>query len=190
MKKKIAMLAIGAMLAVALVGGGVYAYFNDTETSSGNQFSAGNLDLVIGTAGSMPMTFNNLVPGSSGGSYIQVQNQGSIAADLSLAAQNMVDSEGANYEPETNQVAPGDLSANVDIRVFVDANANGAYDAGETSLFYNKLNTLAGTSVTYGSLASGASVNIGIAYSVATSVGNDIMGDTVTFDIVFTLQQV
>ncbi|MEM0449721.1 MAG: TasA family protein [Methanomassiliicoccales archaeon] len=190
MKKRMVMLAIGAMLAAALIAGGAYAYFSDTETSSGNQFSAGSLDLVLGTAGSMPISFINMVPGSSGSSYIQVQNQGSIVAELRISGQNLVDAEGMNYEPETNTAEPGDLSSNVDIEIFVDANANGLRDAGESLLWSGKLNAFNGATVTYGEMAIGATVNIGIYYSVPTTVGNEIMGDTVTFDIVFVLQQV
>ena len=45
-KKKLAMgIATGA-LAVSMIGGGTYAYFSDTETST-NTFAAGTLDLVL-----------------------------------------------------------------------------------------------------------------------------------------------
>lgn len=189
MKRKIAMLAIAAMFAVALVGGGVYAYFNDTETSTGNQFTAGSLDLVLGGSGSTSMSFSDLAPGSSGASSMMISNDGSIAGALSLTVQNMVDDEGIGWEPETNTAAPGDLSANVDIAVFIDADGDGVQDAGESSIWTGKLSALASVSASLGNLAGSASTYIGIAYSVATSVGNDIMGDIVTFDIVFTLQQ-
>ena len=45
-KKKLAMgIATGA-LAVSMIGGGTYAYFNDVETSE-NTFAAGTLDLAV-----------------------------------------------------------------------------------------------------------------------------------------------
>jgi spore coat-associated protein N len=45
--KKIIGLAISGLLLLALVAGGTYAYFSDTETSSGNSFTAGTLNLVV-----------------------------------------------------------------------------------------------------------------------------------------------
>ncbi|TQR10141.1 TasA family protein [Psychrobacillus soli] len=46
LKKKLAMgIATGA-LAVSMIGGGTYAYFNDVETST-NTFAAGTLDLAV-----------------------------------------------------------------------------------------------------------------------------------------------
>ncbi len=185
MKRKILMLLVGATLAIALLGGGVYAYFSDPETSSGNQFTAGSLDLVLGGSGSSSMSFSNLAPGYSGASSMQLDNIGSIGGTLSMTAQNMVDGEGSNWEPETNTVEPGDLSANVDIAVFVDTDGDSVWDAGETLLWSGKLNALPGNNINCGSLAGGGTIDIGIYWSVA----NDIMGDTTTFDIVFTLAQ-
>ncbi len=189
MKKKIAMLLVSATLAIALLGGGVYAYFNDTEASSGNSFTAGSLDLVIGSAGVTTMSFTNLAPGYSGDDSIELRNDGSIAGSLSMTVANLTDSEGATWEPETDVTAPGDLSKNVDVTIFLDANGNGNYDAGDSNLWTGKLNTMSSVNIDLGDLAGSASVRIGFYWSVDTSVGNDIMGDVTTFDIVFTLQQ-
>jgi spore coat-associated protein N len=190
MKRKIAMLLVSATLAIALLGGGVYAYFSDTETSSGNQFTAGSLDLVFGGSGSSSMVLTDLAPGNSGASSLQLDNNGNIAGTLTMTASNLVDGEGTNWEPETNTASPGDLSANVDIVVFVDANGNGIHDDGVgNDLWSGKLNTLPSINVNCGSLAGASSTHIGIYWSIATSVGNDIMGDTTSFDVLFTLQQ-
>ena len=46
-KKKLAMgIATGA-LAVSMIGGGTYAYFNDVEANNSN-FAAGTLDINVG----------------------------------------------------------------------------------------------------------------------------------------------
>ncbi len=66
MKRKIAMLLVSATLAIALLGGGVYAYFSDTETGAGNSFTAGSLDLVLGGTGSSSIVLTNLAPGMNG----------------------------------------------------------------------------------------------------------------------------
>ena len=189
MKKKVAMLAIGAMLAVALVGGGVYAYFNDTETSSGNQFSAGSLDLVLGGSGSATVSFSNVAPGSVGVATMNIANQGTIGGAVTMTGANMVDGEGDNWEPETNTAEPGDLSAQVDITVFIDIDHDGSYNAGDSTRWTGKLNALPSVMISCGSLAGSSSMDIGMYYSVDPLVNNDIMGDIVTFDIVFSMIQ-
>lgn len=45
--KKIILGVMVIVLALGLVGGGAFAYLNDTETSSGNIFQAGTLNLLI-----------------------------------------------------------------------------------------------------------------------------------------------
>ena len=50
--KKI-LLSLGVIVATAgLVAGGTIAFFNDTETSSGNIFIAGTIDLTVDSNGS------------------------------------------------------------------------------------------------------------------------------------------
>jgi spore coat-associated protein N len=189
LKRKIAMLLVSATLAIALLGGGVYAYFSDTETGAGNSFTAGSLDLVLGGTGSSSIVLTNLAPGMNGAGSMELRNAGTIGGTLSVSAINMVEDEGVAWEPEVDVAAPGDLSKNVDVTIFVDADEDGAFDAGETTLWTGKLNTLPGNNVNCGTLAGSDSVYIGMYWSIDTSVGNDIMGDITTFNLSFTLQQ-
>lgn len=85
--KKILGLTIAALLVIGLVGGGTWAYFSDTEESTGNVFSSGTLDLGLANSGgtnptgSVTATFgaNDLAPGSAAGSgTLYVNNEGSI----------------------------------------------------------------------------------------------------------------
>ena len=45
--KKILGLTVVALMVMGLVGGGTWAYFSDVETSTGNTFGAGTLDLTV-----------------------------------------------------------------------------------------------------------------------------------------------
>ena len=45
--KKILGLSIAVLLVTGLVVGGTLAYFSDTETSTGNLFTAGTIDLEV-----------------------------------------------------------------------------------------------------------------------------------------------
>jgi spore coat-associated protein N len=85
--KKILGLTVAAILVIGLVGGGTWAYFSDTEESTGNVFSAGTLDLGLDNnynqnpAGSTTATFgaSALEPGSTAGTgTLWVNNEGTI----------------------------------------------------------------------------------------------------------------
>ena len=85
--KKILGLTVAAILVIGLVGGGTWAYFSDTEESTGNAFSAGTLDLGLANTdgtdptGSVTTTFgaSDLEPGSTAGTgTLWVNNEGTI----------------------------------------------------------------------------------------------------------------
>jgi len=89
--KKILIGLIAIFLIVALVGTGVWAYFSDTETSTGNVFQPGSLDLKIrqgkpwqswGDGVSATWTMLNMKPGQATPMrWIDFRNDGSITAD-------------------------------------------------------------------------------------------------------------
>ena len=75
LKKKLAMgIATGA-LAVSMIGGGTYAYFNDVETSV-NQFAAGTLDLGLNPTSIIEV--DNLKPGDWMNRTFKLENNGSL----------------------------------------------------------------------------------------------------------------
>src|SRR3990167_6257999 len=54
MSKNKILLSVGTLVvAVAIVAGGTIAFFNDTETSTGNVFTAGSIDLTVDSFGAM-----------------------------------------------------------------------------------------------------------------------------------------
>ena len=82
----IALLALGVVLAMALVG--AIALFTDTETNPSNSFSTGTLDLAIDPTTAM-FTVTAMAPGDVEYSGIQVTNSGSLA--LRYAANTTAD---------------------------------------------------------------------------------------------------
>lgn len=75
LKKKLAMgIATGA-LAVSMIGGGTYAYFNDVETSN-NFFAAGTLDLAVNPETIIDV--GNLKPGDVMPRVFKLENNGSL----------------------------------------------------------------------------------------------------------------
>ena len=211
MKKILISLMTIAMMA-ALIGGGVFAYFNDVETSADNSFTAGTLDLTVDGANpwaSTKITAANMKPGSSGAVDCTLVNAGNLAGTLTVDIKSLVDSQGTCTEPEcVNEGGtysggvctgntPVNLSAKMDIVVWVDDGAgsgtanNGIKDGTEQQLFSGTLfaaDAAATWSVT-GGLGAGTTTYIGISYSIATTVTNEIQGDSSTFTIEFVLGQ-
>jgi predicted ribosomally synthesized peptide with SipW-like signal peptide len=120
--KKIIGLAIAAIIVITVAGVGSWAYFNDTETSNGNLFTAGTLNLVPSTSGSgttvaaMTTTvtaggdgldghvvFDKVSPGDSGTIKWVFYNNGSLSGNLTISA-NQTASENTSNDPEAKAI--------------------------------------------------------------------------------------
>jgi predicted ribosomally synthesized peptide with SipW-like signal peptide len=130
----------------ALVGGGVYAYFNDTETSTGNVFTAGTLNLDLTDASddgteseAATWVFSALVPGSSaGGARLTITNNGTINGYLDLSSVAVANAE--NYDAATDEAEAtmdadtsdetggGELGENLRVQIWIDTNNDGVVD--------------------------------------------------------------
>ena len=180
-KKILAGIVVVGILALA-IGWGTYSYFSDTETSSGNTFSAGTLDLKVnGIDDPLPVFFNvgNVKPGDSGSVSIQLSNTGSLTGEAILKFTNVVDNPGTTPEPE---ILPdmGELSENLCIMIYVDSREVGP--AGPLAM-------IADQPIHLGPLGPGQSISLTIKWHIPSGVGSVIMGDIVTFDIEFSLVQ-
>ncbi|MDR4888908.1 TasA family protein [Fredinandcohnia sp. QZ13] len=79
-KKKLGLSAATAVLGLSLIGGGTFAYFNDTEVTN-NTFAAGTLD--IGLKGvddreEVDLSIDNMKPGDWKVHQIRIYNEGSL----------------------------------------------------------------------------------------------------------------
>ncbi|OGO31542.1 MAG: hypothetical protein A2Z29_10730 [Chloroflexi bacterium RBG_16_56_11] len=136
----------------ALIGGGVYAYFNDTETSTGNVFTAGSLNLDLTDASengneseTATWVFSALAPGSSGGgARLTITNNGTLNGYLDLSSVAVTNAE--NYNAATNEAEAsidadtsdltggGELGANLLVQVWLDADNDGTVGGGGGTL--------------------------------------------------------
>jgi len=149
-----------SLLTIALVGGAAAgatkAYFSDTETSTGNTFTAGTLDLKVnGGDDVLPMTWtaNTMVPGTTyNAGTVEVKNTGSVSGKVVLKVANVVSDENGELEPELsysgigvrygrdlpdteidptgydNNTGYGELWDQMNLKFYVDANANGVME--------------------------------------------------------------
>ena len=209
--KKILISLMAIALVIGLVGAGTMAYFSDTETSSGNTFTAGTLDLTASATG-MPFNVGPMKPGDSGSGKIALTNAGTIgAAELDISMSTVINNDVSTAEPENDlgtNSGLGDLGGQLLMVLWLNVNQNGAFDAGDVELLndgtvsaYDATNNPTLTYVAADSysgdswnevlaeMAQGAVDDFVISYNLPVTTDNSIMTDKITFDVTFTLEQ-
>ena len=93
--KRILGLTIAFILFIGMTGIGTWAYFQDTETSTGNVFAAGTLDLKTDDVDGVTQTLyaSNLKPGNNVSGSITLKNTGSVAGSTLDLAFSYVESD-------------------------------------------------------------------------------------------------
>ncbi len=93
--KKILGLTIAFMLLISMGGIGTWAYFQDTETSTGNVLAAGTLDLKTDDVDGVTQTLyaSNLKPGDIVSGSITLKNTGTVAGSTLDLAFSYVESD-------------------------------------------------------------------------------------------------
>jgi len=201
--KKILGLTIAAFLVMALVGGGTWAYFSDPETSTDNSLTAGTLDLNINGGNTAVTTFSatNVAPGDSGSGSSVLANVGSLSGELDISFSVITNTPGAGgteYEGGS-----GELGGEAEIAVYIDVDQSGDWSSGDIGLKSDSTTYSHPTALNYATIdsygsdswdavetmAAPASDNFTILWRVPTTAGNDIQGDSVSFDVTFILEQ-
>ena len=184
------------LLAIMLIVPWSVVYAN--EGSQTIDDSNETLDLAVDGENSwtsVKLDVNAMKPGDSGAVSCKLTNIGNMAgSSLTIALQNLADFPGVTPEPEPTP-DKGELSANMDIVLWED-NGVGVGTAGdgikngtEATLYSGKLDAEAGPYTVCCDFGAGATTYVGISYSISNEVGNEIQGDSCTFDIVFVLNQ-
>jgi spore coat-associated protein N len=138
--KRILVSFMAIALVSALIGGGIYAYFSDIETSAGNVFTAGTLDLNLdgGNTNVVKFTVDDVKPGANGGGTWTVANVGNMDGYLDLESIGVSEAIGTTTDPELADEGGPDttqLGNYLMVHMFIDANNNGSWDSGETDIF-------------------------------------------------------
>ncbi len=148
--KKILFSLMTVALVVGLVGAGAFAYFSDTETSAGNTFTAGTLDLEVD--GQNPLTatkftVTNMRPGNQPKGKYKLENIGTLDGYIDLENVTVTSYENIRTEAEVEAGDPtagdpgmgnGELQNVVNLRLFVDYGGDGWISTGDV-VFYNGL---------------------------------------------------
>jgi len=169
----------------AIVGSGTLAYFSDTETSTNNVFAAGTIDLQVDGKDDPNVTtyfsVSDVYPPANGSVVINLTNVGTNAGMADIHIKNVVNGEGSNPVSETDTVQPGDLGKYLNITIVYD---------GNTIVNDVPINDLNCTNYDMGILNASETKQVTISWNLPAWVGNDVMGDNVTFDIEFSLNQI
>ena len=137
--KKILVSVMVIALVCALIGGGIYAVYSESEDSTGSSWTAGTLNLVPSTSGTGPsgkytvtaggdgvngnVVFVKLAPGDSGSIAWTLTNDGDLDGTLTMASDVTFSDVDAN-EPENAVTDPhaNDGGSNGDLDEFVAVN--------------------------------------------------------------------
>jgi len=189
------------------IGWGTHSLFSDTETSKDNIFTAGTLDLKV-NGNDDPVahvTVSNIAPGwSSGDLRWTLKNAGSLSGILWLEFTNIVNNENGLEEPEIgadgeNGGEPGELGDYLKHKL--NFYGVGGYSpsyrprigsqSGSPIGHWLSINSLDGLKLYYEvNLEPGQQIDFCMVLKLDSTVGNCVQGDSLTFDIVFHLEQV
>jgi len=189
--KKILGLTVVALMVMGLVGGGTWAYFSDVETSAGNTFGAGTLDLTVDTENpwaSVPISISNIAPGASSASTnITAKNVGSLDGDLYVRINGFTDAGGDNPEPEQVKEAEIGVTDNISTKLTLSVTGPGGADTIIDGL---TISAADGTwSAKIADLAQDGEADIEISAAFDDAATNEYQGDNCTFTIELYLQQ-
>jgi len=196
--------ALATALVIGLVIAGTWAFFSDTETSSGNTFTAGTLELKLSDDGvnyfdgvSATWTMEDMIPGEStvGPNFLYLRNSGSIAAHhVEISFSHEVSS---SLNPG---LAPGEMARWLEITSMIynginlatvlnDANGNLFLDLEDVTLPPNT-NVGGPLDNRVAPLPNGADiVPFTMALRFHEGATNDVQGATLTSTVTFTLNQ-
>ena len=196
-KMLLSLLVIGVVSVTA--GAGTWAYFSDTETSEGNTFTTGTLDIEIPNT----FEFGDVAPGDVETETITIENKGSIAAKSVFLELDVVDTEPTtDTEPETvAEVITGDVcdistmiaitsityeyaTNTVDISgKYTDSNGNGYLDLDD-------LNTADEVEINSDvDLLKSTTATVTIEMTLHTTTDNEYQGDMSTVTEIVTVTQ-
>ncbi|NJE49524.1 SipW-dependent-type signal peptide-containing protein [Thermococcus sp. 9N3] len=185
----LALLVVGVVLFG--LGAGTWAYFDDTESSTGNYITADILNLKVSPDNStwydgidVPsnITFGKVYPGWSGSDDVYVMNEGGLPGEVYLYLNYSLD-ENINPESETNG---GQTLADV-IYVKIYYNDELVWEGYLKDWTYDD----PGNMLDLGPLDGGKTGKITVEASIDyEDAGNDIQGDKLTFDVHLYLKQV
>jgi len=158
------------VVVAASVTGGAMALFTDQETSAGNAFTAGTLDLALTDNNPLPFSVSAMAPGDSASGTLDIDNSGTLEL---------------RYAMTTTGDGTSTLDEQLDCEI----------KQGATTLYSGKLSSAVIGDPTQGAQAGdrtlGASGSETLTFTVSMPIDTDnsYQGDTCTVAFVFDAEQ-
>jgi len=207
--KKFLLSMLAIFLVIGLASAGTFAWFQDTETSTGNNLVAGTFDLKVnddnlgsgfGDGVTATWTMSDMIPGVTtvGPFNVFLQNSGSIAANhVEISFSHEIDEVTNPVESDTDpESTPEEMARWIEITsmdytgviltaTLTDANGNGFLDLEDVTLPANAaaLDNLSPPPI------NGGTKTFHMALKFNEGATNDIQGDILTSTVTFTLNQ-
>lgn len=191
---------------VALVGiviiSATVAWFSDNETSTGNNFTAGTLDLNVdgGNTNVVKFTVLNMKPGNQPTSSWTLKNVGTLNGYLDLESISVTNNENSCIEPEINAgdttcgnpgSGKGELQDVVNLRLYIDVDKVGGYSGGDIMIYNGPTGNIAGNYDQNYLIEAGSDVRLVAVFDwwEDTADDNKAQGDSMTVNMTFELGQ-
>jgi predicted ribosomally synthesized peptide with SipW-like signal peptide len=197
MLKSVLMSLVVVGVVGGMVGGGLFAAFSDTETSEGNVFTAGVMDLKVnGMDDPLPPIFYGecLKPGDCFYGEVMLENVGCVDGWADFHLYITEDADNGLEEPERGApgedgTEDGELCENTDVQLIYDGMPVDIRHLDANGDGYVSLEELDCNDLILGPLPAGGIATLTIIICVPPEVGNCIMGDSETVAIEFSLDQ-
>ena len=189
--KRILGLTIAFILLIGMAGIGTWAYFSDVETLTGNQFTAGTLDLKTDDVDGVSQTLFavSMQPGDTVGSEdITLKNTGSIAGVTLDLTFSYVESDSS---PNPVDMSVDDTAAMIEVTVLnYDSNDLLSSVSDNNSNTYKDIEDLKNADLSsQNGIDASASKEFAIAIKLRDSTNGDFQADGINVTITFTLNQ-
>ena len=146
------------------------------------------VDLELGGEGAMPWSISNVQPGDSSTSTVELHNAGSEDGFITIWVSDVISNEGVNRESETGDTTePGELVDHLLFNLFADglsANVN------LPATINNLPRSADGPDyIEVIPLKAGDTVNLQWAWELPAQTGNEVQGDSISFNINYLLRE-
>lgn len=206
----ISLLTIGVVLAT--VGGATIATFTDTESNTGNTFTAGTIDIAVDQKNpwdenSTPYALTDMKPSYTDYIDFEIKNVGSNPADVWKTLANVETFDNVQSEPEcverggtwneAGHICSGSYVSKDDIDTVIGYDLSmELYDTTNTMVWHERLynddvmiSTIKGTKMYLGMIPEGWTMKVHQSYHMADATTNWAQGDRMTFNIVLDANQ-
>jgi|GEM_PF-1463641 predicted ribosomally synthesized peptide with SipW-like signal peptide len=187
-KKILASLIIIGILGFSL-GWGTYSYFSDTETSSGNTFSAGTIDLEVNDMNPLEgalVTLKDMKPCEWKYVTVKLHNVGTNPGDAWLHIKDIKESGGKHPEPE-KETDPKNEINDIQNWITFDLKLDGKIIIHPDD--HIKLGDIECVWIYLGNLKPSTEYTLTMSFHLQAETPNTYQGDYITFTIEFLLNQ-